>query len=132
MKVRDVLARLRDDGWFLVTQRGSHRQFKHAQKAWTRDGRGHEQRCGAWYTEEHLDVGRIGDPMNYAIVIERAGSNYSAYAPDLPGCVATGASIDEIKERMAEAIAMHIEGMREDGIAPPAPTAVCDHVAVSA
>jgi len=70
--------------------------------------------------------------MKYAIVIERAGSNYSAYAPDLPGCVATGTSIDEIKERMAEAIAMHIEGMREDGVAPPAPTVVCDYVAVSA
>lgn len=70
--------------------------------------------------------------MKYAIVIERAGSNYSAYAPDLPGCVATGASIDETKERMAEAIAMHLEGMREDGIAPPAPMVVCDYVAVPA
>ena len=70
--------------------------------------------------------------MKYAIVIERAGSNYSAYAPDLPGCVATGASIDETKQRMAEAIAMHIEGMRDDGVVPPVPTVVCDYVAVSA
>jgi predicted RNase H-like HicB family nuclease len=70
--------------------------------------------------------------MKYAIVIERAGSNDSAYAPGLPGCVATGASIDEIKERMAEAIAMHLEGMRDDGITPPVPTVVCDYVAVPA
>jgi predicted RNase H-like HicB family nuclease len=70
--------------------------------------------------------------MKYAIVIERAGNNYSAYAPDLPGCVATGDSIDETKERMAEAIAMHLEGMRDDGITPPVPTVVCDYVAVPA
>jgi predicted RNase H-like HicB family nuclease len=84
------------------------------------------------YTEKHLGPGRLENAMKYAIVIERAGSNYSAYVPDLPGCVATGGSIDETKERMAEAIAMHLEGMREDGVTPPAPSVVCDYVAVPA
>lgn len=54
------------------------------------------------------------------IIIEQGLENYSAYAPDLPGCVATGRSIDEIKTNMQEAIRMHLEGMIEDG--EPIPT----------
>ena len=53
--------------------------------------------------------------MHYAIVIERAKSNYSAYVPDLPGCVATGASVEEVEMEIKDAIAFHLEGMREDG-----------------
>ena len=54
--------------------------------------------------------------MRYAIVIEKAEGNYSAYAPDLPGCVATGASIEEVEFEMREAILFHIEGLRADGL----------------
>ncbi len=54
--------------------------------------------------------------MRYAIVIENAEENYSAYAPDLPGCVATGASIAEVEFEMREAIAFHLEGLRADGL----------------
>ncbi len=57
--------------------------------------------------------------MRYAIVIEKAKDNYSAYAPDLPGCVATGATPAETEEAMREAIRFHIEGLREDGLAVP-------------
>lgn len=58
--------------------------------------------------------------MQYAIVIEKApGSNYSAYVPDLPGCVAVAATLDEVKQLMQEAIAIHIEGIREDGLPVP-------------
>ncbi len=61
--------------------------------------------------------------MRYAIVIEKApGSNYSAYAPDLPGCVAVSDTLDEIKQLMREAIEIHIEGMREDGLPVPEPS----------
>jgi len=60
--------------------------------------------------------------MKYAIVIEEAETNYSAYVPDLPGCVSTGRSLAEIESNMREAIALHLDGMREDGIAPPRPT----------
>ena len=61
--------------------------------------------------------------MKYAIVIEKVpGSNYSAYAPDLPGCVATGSSLEEIKRLMQEGIEFHLEGMREDGDPIPEPT----------
>ena len=52
--------------------------------------------------------------MRYAIVIEKAEGNYSAYVPDLPGCVATGATVEEAQASLREAIAFHVDGMRED------------------
>lgn len=60
--------------------------------------------------------------MKYAVVIEEAETNYSAYVPDLPGCISTGRSLAEIESNMREAIALHLDGMREDGIVPPRPT----------
>src|SRR5262249_30351102 len=68
--------------------------------------------------------------MKFAIVIERAGRNWSAYAPDVPGCVATGKTADEARDRLREAIRLHLEGMREDGQAPPVPTTVTDTIEV--
>lgn len=62
--------------------------------------------------------------MRYAVVIEKAEANYSGYVPDLPGCVATGASQDEVRRELTEAVKFHIEGLREDGIEVPAPTSV--------
>lgn len=56
--------------------------------------------------------------MRYAIVIEKAENNYSAYVPDLLGCVATGATVEEVERKMQEAIAFHLEGLREDGELP--------------
>lgn len=71
--------------------------------------------------------------MQYAIVIEKgAGSNYSAYVPDLPGCIATADSIEEIKQLMQEGIAFHLEGMREDGLPIPAPTTQVAYAEVAA
>ena len=58
--------------------------------------------------------------MRYAIVIEKTKENYSAYAPDLPGCVATGATPEETEEAMREAVRFHIEGLLEDGLPAPA------------
>ncbi|MGO9485919.1 MAG: type II toxin-antitoxin system HicB family antitoxin [Rhodomicrobium sp.] len=58
--------------------------------------------------------------MRYAIVIEKTEENYSAYAPDLPGCVATGATPEETEAAMREAIRFHIEGLLEDGLPVPA------------
>jgi predicted RNase H-like HicB family nuclease len=62
--------------------------------------------------------------MRYAVVIEKAGNNYGAYVPDLPGCVATGDTVVEVEKLIREAMALHIEGMREDGISPPQPCAI--------
>ena len=71
-------------------------------------------------------------PMRYAIVIEEAGDNYSAYVPDLPGCVATGKTIEETEGMIREAIAFHIEGMRSDDIPIPKPSSRVDYVEVAA
>ncbi|MCV0398007.1 MAG: type II toxin-antitoxin system HicB family antitoxin [Rhizobiaceae bacterium] len=57
--------------------------------------------------------------MRYAVVIEKAGENYSAYVPDLPGCIATGATIEETEAEIRDAIRFHIEGLREDGLPVP-------------
>ena len=70
--------------------------------------------------------------MRYAIVIEKAEGNYSAYVPDLPGCVATGAKLAEVETEIREAIAFHVEGLREDGIAVPEPKSQVEYVEVSA
>ena len=70
--------------------------------------------------------------MRYAIVIESAGGNYSAYVPDLPGCIATGETPAATEQAIREAIEFHIEGMREDGSPIPPPTSRVDYVEVAA
>ena len=70
--------------------------------------------------------------MRYAIVIEKAAANYSAYVPDLPGCVSTGVTITEVESEIREAIAFHLDGMREDGLAIPAPTSQVEYVDIAA
>ncbi|MGH7887248.1 MAG: type II toxin-antitoxin system HicB family antitoxin [Candidatus Binatia bacterium] len=70
--------------------------------------------------------------MRYAIVIENAGTNYSAYVPDLPGCVAVGESIAEVERLIREAIEFHLDGMREDGSPIPPPSSKVDYVEVAA
>ena len=70
--------------------------------------------------------------MRYAVVIEKAESHYSAYVPDLPGCVATGASPDEAEAEIREAIELHLEGLREDGLPIPEPSSRVEYVEVAA
>jgi predicted RNase H-like HicB family nuclease len=68
----------------------------------------------------------------YAIVVERAERNYAAYVPDLPGCVATGATVEETERRLREAIELHVAGMREDGLEVPDPSSVVDYLEIAA
>jgi predicted RNase H-like HicB family nuclease len=70
--------------------------------------------------------------MRYAIVIEEGDNNYSAYVPDLPGCVSTGDTLEEVKAEIAEAIAFHLEGLRKDGLPIPPPTSRADYVDIAA
>ncbi|WP_029889507.1 type II toxin-antitoxin system HicB family antitoxin [Polycyclovorans algicola] len=70
--------------------------------------------------------------MRYAIVIEKVADNYSAYVPDLPGCVATGSSEAEVEAEIRVAIGFHLEGMREDGIVIPPPSSRVDYVDIAA
>jgi predicted RNase H-like HicB family nuclease len=66
----------------------------------------------------------------FLIVIEKANGNYSAYSPDLPGCVATGATREEAEQNMYQAIEMHIQGLREDGLPVPESTSFAEYVAI--
>lgn len=66
----------------------------------------------------------------YLVVIERAEGNYAVYSPDLSGCVATGATKEEALQNMRGAIALHIDGLREDGLPIPPPSTSADYIAV--
>ena len=66
--------------------------------------------------------------MRYAVVIEKADRNYSAYVPDLPGCVATGATIEEVERELLDAIRFHIRGLEQDGLPLPEPTSRAEYV----
>jgi predicted RNase H-like HicB family nuclease len=70
--------------------------------------------------------------MRYAVIIEPAGNNYSAYVPDLPGCVAAGATIEETEAMIREAIEFHLECLRADGDSIPSPTSRVEYVEVAA
>ena len=66
--------------------------------------------------------------MRYAVVIEKAEGNFSAYVPDLPGCVATGDTVESVGREIRDAIRFHIDGLKEDGLPVPAPTSIAEYV----
>ena len=68
--------------------------------------------------------------MKYAVVIEKSQTGYGAYVPDLPGCVAVAETLAETERLIREALEFHLEGLREDGIAVPEPSAVAQYVEV--
>lgn len=67
--------------------------------------------------------------LRYAIVIEKARANLAAYVPDLPGCVATGRNLAEVRRRIRQAIQLHLDGMHEDGLSIPKPSSKADYIA---
>ena len=66
--------------------------------------------------------------MRYAVVIEKADRNFSAYVPDLPGCVATGATVEAVEAEIRAAIRLHVEGLKADGLEVPQPTSIAEYV----
>jgi predicted RNase H-like HicB family nuclease len=70
--------------------------------------------------------------MKYAVVIEKAGENFSAYVPDLPGCIATGDTTSEAEQQIREAISFHLDGLREDGMEIPEPSCAVGYVELAA
>ena len=66
----------------------------------------------------------------FLVVIEKADGNYSAYSPDLPGCIATRATREEAEQNMHEAIELHLQGLKEDGLSIPQSTSFAEYVAV--
>jgi len=70
--------------------------------------------------------------FRYTIIVERAESNYSAYYPDLPGCIATGSTVDETVERMKRTIEFHIDGLKKEGSEIPKPSVKATFIEVAA
>lgn len=70
--------------------------------------------------------------MRYAVVIEKAQHNYSAYVPDLPGCIATGGTLSETQRNIRDAIQLHLSGLREEGAPIPPPSSQVDYIDVAA
>lgn len=70
--------------------------------------------------------------MKYAVIFEKTGTGYSAYVPDLTGCVAAGTTLEETAELIRAAVEMHLEAMREDGDPIPEPTTVAEYIAIPA
>ena len=70
--------------------------------------------------------------MRYAIVLEKTNTNYSAYVPDLPGCIATGLTVEETENEIKAAIVFHIEGLIEDGLEIPKPVSIVEYLEIAA
>jgi predicted RNase H-like HicB family nuclease len=131
MKVRDAIKLIEDDGWRLVRTRGRPPPVQARDETGPRDdSRQTEQGLAPRLAAKHSETGGTGrivisvNGHGYLIVIERGEGNYGAWAPDLPGCVAVGDTIEECEREMREAIAFHIEGLREEGEPVPEPAAV--------
>jgi predicted RNase H-like HicB family nuclease len=130
VKIRDVIKMLEDDGWSMVRQPRLAQTFQARVEARTRHGRREARgRSGARNAEQCLEAGRA-EAMKYLIVIERTSTGYSAYSPDLPGCIATASTQDELQREMKEAIAFHLDGLRQEGMAIPEPQSSSSYVDV--
>jgi len=70
--------------------------------------------------------------IKYSVVIERASTNYCAYSPDVDGCISVGDTVDETRRNFAEALKLHLDGLRERGYPVPEPTATVDYVEIAA
>lgn len=70
--------------------------------------------------------------MKYLIVIEKSNTGYSAYSPDLPGCISTGKNIEETEQNMREAISFHLDGLKEEGYEIPEPTSRSSYIEIAA
>jgi predicted RNase H-like HicB family nuclease len=112
VKVREAIEMLQADGWELERQVGSHRQFRHPTKPGT-----------------VTVAGNLGRDL---VIIEGSEDSYSAYVPDLPGCVAAGDSVEEVEQLIREAIPLHLESLRAHGEPIPPPEARASSVSVEA
>jgi len=72
----------------------------------------------------------VGDMYKYLVIFEKTGDSYSAYSPDIPGCIATGSTRDEVGKNIREAISFHIEGLIKDGLPIPEPASFTEYVEV--
>jgi len=128
MKVRAVIKLIEEDGWFIVRTKGSHRQFKHETKPGlvTIAGKPSDELAPGTLNS----VLRGGPEMRYLVIIEKTKTGFSAFSPDLPGCVATGSTREETEKNMRDAITFHLEGMRQEGLKSPEPQSISTYLDV--
>jgi predicted RNA binding protein YcfA (HicA-like mRNA interferase family)/predicted RNase H-like HicB family nuclease len=136
MKVADLIRLLEEDGWRLARTRGSHRQYKHPSKPGTVTVAGKPSLDVPPGTLNSVLKQAEGEAvmarLRYMVVIERGDTSWGAHVPDLPGCIAVGESRDEVRRLIREAIELHIEGLKQDGLPVPAPTSEGEFVDVGA
>ncbi len=128
MKVREAIRLIQDDGWYLDRTKGSHRQFKHATKpslVTVPGNMGDEIAPGTLKTSR-------SQIMKYLVILGKTNTGYSAYSPDLPGCISTGHSREETEANMQEAIEFHIEGLQLAGFPVPEPISESAYVELAA
>lgn len=129
MKVRDIIKIIEADGWVLDRTRGSHRQYRHPRKSGTVTIAGALDRgTSPEDPKQHSKAGGTETAMRYAVIIERVRAGYSAYVPDLPGCIAAGSTESEVRRLIKEAVDFHLEGIRLHGDPIPEPTTSCEYV----
>jgi predicted RNA binding protein YcfA (HicA-like mRNA interferase family)/predicted RNase H-like HicB family nuclease len=137
MKVREVIKRIEQDGWLLDRTRGDHRQYVHPVKPGTVTISGHPsadvkpKTLGSILRRSAEE--RRSLRMKYVVIYETdEAGGYSAYVPDLPGCIAAADTLEECARLIAEAIPFHIDGLKRHGDRVPAPTSVAGSVEVAA
>ncbi len=125
---------IEEDGWYLVVMKGSHQQYMHPEKLGRITITGHPGDDLAPGTLHSIYKTGLkwkgGKLLRFLIVIAKAENNYSAYSPDLPGCVATGATPEETEVVMHEATEIHVHGLVEDGMPIPRSHSSASYVAV--
>ena len=120
------------DGWRLARTRGSPRQYRHPAKSGTVTIPGKPRDdLPPRHVGQHDEPGwveGVNQAMKYTVVIEKAPNNFAAYVPDLPGCVATGPTREELLVEIREAIEFHLESLREHGEPVPEPQTTAEVV----
>jgi predicted RNA binding protein YcfA (HicA-like mRNA interferase family)/predicted RNase H-like HicB family nuclease len=134
MKVRDIIKIIESDGWYLIYFKGSHRQFKHPTKPGRVTIAGHlnDNLVSGTFNSilKQAKLKRKFKMHQFLIVIEKAENNYSAYSPDLDGCIATGKTKEDVKKNMQHAIELHLKGLHEDKLPIPEPHSVAEYVSI--
>ena len=132
MKVREVIRLLEQNGWTEMRSKGSHRHFKRPDRPESNHGaRKFRQRTRSRDAEFYTQKGGV-EMKRYSIVIERTGTGYSAYSPDVDGCAAVGDSERETRQNFRDALEAHLEAMRDSGEPIPEPSSSVDYVEVAA
>jgi predicted RNase H-like HicB family nuclease len=80
--------------------------------------------------QDAKSAGTEASGKRYLVIFEKANDNYSAYSPDIPGCIATGKTRDEVEKKFREAISLHFAGLTEDGLPVPEPTSFIEYIEV--